>query len=132
MTILQSKVNRQDSEFLAKQAAMQLLVDDLNDKAKTISQGGGERLVERHRSRGKMFVRDRINGLLDEGSPFMEVSQFAAYSVYPEQIACAGVVAGIGRVKGVECMIIANDATVKGGTYFPITVKKHLIFSVEG
>mgnify|MGYP000011706068 FL=1 len=126
MTILTSNINPLDSDFLAKAESMQLLVDDLKAKTQEITQGGGERLVERHRSRGKLFVRDRINCLLDEGSPFLEVSQFAAFGVYPEQIPCAGVVAGIGRVKGVECMIIANDATVKGGTYFPITVKKHL------
>ena len=103
-----------------------LEVDDLRSKAATIRLGGGAALKERHEGRGKLFVRDRITTLLDEGSPFLEISQFAAFGVYEQDIPCAGVVAGIGRVKGVECMVIANDATVKGGTYFPLTVKKHL------
>ena len=82
--------------------------------------------MERHQSRGKLFVRDRIEHLLDEGSPFLEIGHFAAHGVYEQDIPSAGVVAGIGRVQGVECMIVGNDATVKGGTYFPLTVKKHL------
>ena len=126
MTILTSKVNPLDAQFLQNKANMQSLVDDLTAKADTLTLGGGEALIARHVGRGKMFVRDRIDTLLDEGSPFLEISQFAAYGVYEQDIPCAGVVAGIGRVKGIECMIIGNDATVKGGTYFPLTVKKHL------
>lgn len=126
MTILKSKVNSHDADFIAKSNAMKSLVNDLNEQVSKIVKGGGDKLIERHRSRGKLFVRDRIDTLLDEGSPFLEVSQFAAHGVYEQDIPCAGVVAGIGRVKGVECMVIANDATVKGGTYFPLTVKKHL------
>ncbi|MBE0364022.1 3-methylcrotonyl-CoA carboxylase beta subunit [Pseudoalteromonas ulvae UL12] len=126
MTILTSKINPLDAQFLQNKANMQSLVDDLHSKAHTLTQGGGEALIARHEGRGKMFVRDRIDTLLDEGSPFLEISQFAAYGVYEQDIPCAGVVAGIGRVKGIECMIIGNDATVKGGTYFPLTVKKHL------
>ncbi|MBB1399406.1 carboxyl transferase domain-containing protein [Pseudoalteromonas sp. SG44-8] len=126
MTILKSSVNPHDPQFLQNHKNMAALVDDLRDKVSEISQGGGVALIKRHESRGKMFVRERISTLLDEGSPFLEISQFAAFGVYEQAIPCAGVVAGIGRVKGVECMIIANDATVKGGTYFPLTVKKHL------
>ncbi len=88
--------------------------------------GGGEKYQERHESRGKLLVRDRIDALVDPGSPFLELSQLAAYDVYGETVAAAGIVTGIGRVAGQECMIVANDATVKGGTYYPLTVKKHL------
>lgn len=126
MTVLNSSINVHDSQFKANSEAMASLVADLNDKVAQLAQGGGEALIARHESRGKMFVRDRINTLLDEGSPFLEISQFAAFGVYEQDIPCAGVVAGIGRVQGVECMIVGNDATVKGGTYFPLTVKKHL------
>ena len=126
MTILNTAVNVHDSQFSANDEAMRALVDDLHKKAAHLRQGGGETYVERHRSRGKLFVRDRIEQLIDEGSPFLEIGQFAAYGVYDQEIPCAGVVAGIGRVQGVECMIVGNDATVKGGTYFPLTVKKHL------
>ncbi|WMN60134.1 methylcrotonoyl-CoA carboxylase [Pseudoalteromonas xiamenensis] len=126
MTVLNSSVNIHDPIFKEKENAMAALVADLRDKVSTLAQGGGEELIARHESRGKLFVRDRIETLLDEGSPFLEIGQFAAFGVYEQDIPCAGVVAGIGRVKGVECMIVANDATVKGGTYFPITVKKHL------
>ena len=126
MTILKSSVNPHDPTFVQNHKNMSMLVDDLRDKVATISLGGGTALKERHEGRGKLFVRDRISTLIDEGSPFLEISQFAAFGVYEQAIPCAGVVAGIGRVKGIECMIIANDATVKGGTYFPLTVKKHL------
>ncbi|MDP5212051.1 methylcrotonoyl-CoA carboxylase [Pseudoalteromonas tunicata] len=126
MTILTSKVNPLDPTFVANKEKMQDLIHDLLLQVDKIIKGGGEELIARHVNRGKLFVRDRIDTLLDEGSPFLEISQFAAFGVYEQDIPCAGVVAGIGRVKGVECMIIANDATVKGGTYFPLTVKKHL------
>ncbi|MBQ4879438.1 methylcrotonoyl-CoA carboxylase [Pseudoalteromonas luteoviolacea] len=126
MTVLNTSVNTHDQQFKDNHDAMASLVADLNDKVANLSQGGGEALIARHQSRGKLFVRDRIDTLLDEGSPFLEISQFAAFGVYEQDIPCAGVVAGIGRVKGVECMIVGNDATVKGGTYFPLTVKKHL------
>jgi 3-methylcrotonyl-CoA carboxylase beta subunit len=126
MTILKSQINSHDPAFVEKQAAMNELVKDLHKQTAKFIKGGGDALIERHQGRGKMFVRDRIDTLIDEGSPFLEISQFAAHGVYEQDIACAGIVAGIGRVKGIECMIIANDATVKGGTYFPLTVKKHL------
>jgi 3-methylcrotonyl-CoA carboxylase beta subunit len=126
MTVLQSKINPKDPEFQAKSSAMEDAVADLNDKIATIQQGGGPSYQERHIARGKMLPRDRINHLLDDGSPFLEVGQLAAYNVYDEDVPAAGTIAGIGRVNGTECMIIANDATVKGGSYYPLTVKKHL------
>ncbi|KKO45294.1 methylcrotonoyl-CoA carboxylase [Arsukibacterium ikkense] len=121
-----SKVNPRSEEFLKNAAAMQTVVDDLNAKVQQIKLGGGEALIARHTARGKLFVRDRIQKLLDPGSPFLEVGQFAGWECYEDYVPCAGVVAGIGRVSGIECMIVANDATVKGGTYYPLTVKKHL------
>ena len=126
MTILQSKINPRSDEFQANHQAMQQAVADLREKVEKIHQGGGPDYQKRHTDRGKLLPRERINTLIDEGSPFLEISQFAAYNVYKEEVPAAGVIAGIGRVSGTECMIIANDATVKGGTYFPLTVKKHL------
>lgn len=126
MAVLSSKVNVRDETFQDNQASMEALVADLNDKVEQIKLGGGEALQERHQSRGKLLVRDRIERLLDPGSPFLEIGQFAAWAVYEDYVPCAGVVAGIGQVEGVQCMIVANDATVKGGTYYPLTVKKHL------
>ncbi|MFD2095453.1 carboxyl transferase domain-containing protein [Corallincola platygyrae] len=105
---------------------MRALVDELHALQAEIALGGNQASRQRHQSKGKLLARDRINQLLDTGSPFLEVAPFAAYQVYEENIPCAGVVAGIGRIEGVECMIVANDATVKGGTYYPLTVKKHL------
>ncbi len=105
---------------------MTKLVDDLHIKLASIQQGGGQVSMDRHLSRGKLAPRDRIEKLLDPGAPFVELSQFAAYEMYDANIAAAGIITGIGRVSGVECMIVANDATVKGGTYYPLTVKKHI------
>ena len=101
MTILKSSVNPHDPNFVQNHNNMSALVDDLRSKAATIRLGGGVALKERHEGRGKLFVRDRITTLLDEGSPFLEISQFAAFGVYEQDIPCAGVVAGTGRVKGV-------------------------------
>ncbi|MEP3562614.1 MAG: carboxyl transferase domain-containing protein, partial [Marinobacter sp.] len=126
MTILQNKINPRSDEFLANQEAMQQAVADLRNKVDKIHQGGGPDYQKRHTDRGKLLPRERINRLLDDGSPFLEIGQFAAYNVYDEEVPAAGVVAGVGRVSGTECMIIANDATVKGGSYYPLTVKKHL------
>ena len=126
MTILQSKINPRSEEFQANQESMAKAVSDLRDKVATIQQGGGPSYQERHIARGKLLPRERINRLLDDGSPFLEIGQFAAYNVYDEEVPAAGVIAGVGRVSGTECMIIANDATVKGGSYYPLTVKKHL------
>ena len=105
---------------------MQGLVEDLEETVAAVRKGGGEKYQERHLSRGKLLPRDRIDALVDPGSPFLELSQLAAHGIYGGDIAAAGIVTGIGRVAGQQCMIVANDATVKGGTYFPLTVKKHL------
>ena len=121
-----SKINTKSQDFADNAAHMQEQVNDLRDKVAQIKQGGGEKSNKRHTDRGKLLPRERINVLLDEGSPFLELSQLAAWNVYEDYVPAAGVIAGIGRVSGVECMIVANDATVKGGTYYPLTVKKHL------
>ena len=105
---------------------MQALVDDLNDKLKAIALGGGEKARERHTGRGKLLPRERIDQLLDNGSPFLEFSALAAHEVYDDNVPAAGIITGIGRISGQECVIVCNDATVKGGTYYPLTVKKHL------
>ncbi|KAI5946437.1 methylcrotonoyl-CoA carboxylase beta chain, mitochondrial isoform X1 [Manis javanica] len=106
---------------------MKALVSQLHERAQYIKLGGGEKARKRHISRGKLLPRERVDGLLDPGTPFLELSQFAGYQLYGnEEVPAGGIITGIGRVSGVECMIIANDATVKGGTYYPVTVKKHL------
>ena len=121
-----SKINPRSPEFIENAAHMQLQVDDLKVKLEEIKLGGGERSRERHLSRGKLLPRDRVYALLDSGSAFLELSQLAAYEVYDDNVPAAGIITGIGRVGGQECIIVANDATVKGGTYYPLTVKKHL------
>ncbi len=126
MPIIKSKVNARGEEFAGNAAHMQALVDDLRDKLEAIKLGGGKAYQERHAARGKLLPRERINTLIDPGSPFLELSQLAAFEVYDEEVAAAGIITGIGRVAGQECMIVANDATVKGGSYYPLTVKKHL------
>lgn len=106
---------------------MQKLVDQLKDLTSTASKGGGEKDIKRHTSNGKLLVRKRIERLLDKGSPFLEMSALAGHDLYKDtQLNSGGIVTGIGRIHGTECMIVANDATVKGGTYYPIAVKKHL------
>jgi 3-methylcrotonyl-CoA carboxylase beta subunit len=124
--ILRSDIDTRSAEFFANAESMRSLVTDLHDKVQAVSQGGGEEARKRHQSRGKLLARERVVALIDPGSPFLELSQLAAYGVYGGDVPSAGIVTGIGRVSGRECVIVANDATVKGGTYFPITVKKHL------
>lgn len=126
MGVIKSKINTSSDTFQLNYQAMTSLVADLKQKAATINKGGNEKSRLRHTSRGKLLVRERIDTLLDPGSAFLEIGQFAALNVYDETVPSAGVVAGIGRIFGQECMIIANDATVKGGSYYPLTVKKHL------
>ncbi|UAW96866.1 methylcrotonoyl-CoA carboxylase [Halopseudomonas nanhaiensis] len=126
MAILNTHINTRSPEFAANSACMRDQVDALRTLLASIHEGGGTRAQERHRSRGKLLPRERINSLLDAGSAFLEINQLAAHGVYDEDVPAAGVIAGIGRVEGVECMIVANDATVKGGSYYPLTVKKHL------
>ncbi|MDW3171272.1 carboxyl transferase domain-containing protein, partial [Vibrio sp. Y184] len=115
-----------DELFLSNQAALEMLVEKLQKDIASIKPGGGERAIAHQRQKGKLPVRERISHLLDDGSNFLEIGQFAAWQVYDESIPCAGVVAGIGMIEGIQCMVIANDPSVKGGTYYPLTVKKHL------
>jgi 3-methylcrotonyl-CoA carboxylase beta subunit len=124
MAVLTSRINNRDEAFTRNRDNMQAQVDDLRQKVDTIRLGGGTKAQERHTSRGKLLPRDRLNTLLDPGSPFLELSQLAAYKVYEDDVPGAGIITGIGRVSGQECMIFINDATVKGGTYYPLTVKK--------
>ena len=123
---IESKLNPRDPQFQANAQAMQALVDDLREQLRRAAVGGGEAARERHLSRGKLLPRDRVDMLLDPGTPFLECSPLAAHGMYGGDAPCAGLITGIGRVSGVECMVVCNDATVKGGTYYPITVKKHL------
>ncbi|MCW5622230.1 MAG: methylcrotonoyl-CoA carboxylase, partial [Burkholderiales bacterium] len=126
MTGIRSTLNPRSSEFVASRDAMAALVTDLRACIERVKQGGGTAAREKHAARGKLLPRERVRGLLDVGSPFLELSQLAAWNMYDDQVPAAGIITGIGRVSGRECMIVVNDATVKGGTYFPMTVKKHL------
>ena len=122
---LDTKLNARSAEFQANASAMRALVDDLHAQFAKVEAGGGEAARSKHQARGKLLPRDRVAQLLDPGSPFLEIGQMAAHGMYDGDAPGAGVVTGIGRVQGVDCMMVANDATVKGGTYFPMTVKKH-------
>jgi len=126
MTALQSKLNARSAEFQANAAAMRAVVEDLNAQVAKAAEGGGEAARAKHVARGKLPPRERVQMLLDPGTPFLELAPLAAHGMYKGDAPCAGVIAGIGRVSGVDCMIVCNDATVKGGTYYPMTVKKHL------
>ena len=126
MSRIRSSLNTRSAEFDASAKAMSALVADLRAKVDAVKQGGGETARQKHAARGKLLPRERVRNLLDVGSPFLELSQLAAWGMYDGQVPSAGIITGIGRVSGRECMIVANDATVKGGTYYPITVKKHL------
>src|SRR5579875_3288682 len=126
MSVLQSTINTRSEEFRANAGRMQALVSELREKTAAAAKGGSEAARKKYRERGKLLVRDRVDLLLDPGTAFLEISPLAANGLYGDEVPCAGVVAGIGRVSGTECMIVANDATVKGGTYYPLTVKKHL------
>ena len=126
MTALKTRLNTSSANYGRNRAGNEALVQDLREKVAAAARGGGERAREKHLARGKLLVRDRIGGLLDPDTPFLELSPLAASGMYGDEVAAAGIVTGIGRVSGQECVIVANDATVKGGTYYPITVKKHL------
>lgn len=126
MTVLKTEVDQGSETYRTNADAMRLLVDDLHQKLGIVAGGGGEASRARHVSRGKMLVRDRIDLLLDPGTAFLELSPLAAYGLYGGDVHSASIVTGIGRVAGRDCMIVANDATIKGGTYYPVTVKKHL------
>ncbi len=131
MSVLQSKLNPRSADFQANASAMRALVDDLHEQVRKVGEGGGEAARKKHLDRGKLLPRVRVQMLLDPGTPFLEIAPLAALHMYRDkngndEAPAAGIVAGIGRVSGVDCMIVCNDATVKGGTYYPLTVKKHL------
>jgi len=126
MAVLESRLSTRDATFAANRDAMLAQVADLRARVATVEQGGGEAARAKHVGRGKLLPRERICALLDPGTPFLELSQLAAFGMYDDNIAAAGIITGIGRVSGRECVIVCNDATVKGGTYYPITVKKHV------
>ena len=126
MSVIKTRIDPRSAEFQANAAAMRDLVADLRAKTAQVALGGGEAARQKHVARGKLLPRERVNHLLDPGTPFLEIGQLAAYGLYDNDAPAAGMIAGIGRVHGGECMIVANDATVKGGTYYPMTVKKHL------
>ena len=131
MPVLESKLNPRSADFQANASAMSALVADLNAQIAKAQDGGGAAARAKHTARGKLLPRERVQMLLDPGTPFLELSPLAALGLYPDRdgsdsAPCAGLIAGIGRVSGVDCMVVCNDATVKGGTYYPLTVKKHL------
>jgi 3-methylcrotonyl-CoA carboxylase beta subunit len=126
MTQLASSLSHQSQDYRSNRQAIEKVVRDFKEKISVIQQGGEENARAKHLARGKMLPRDRVKNLIDPGSPFLEFSAFAAYNVYADNVPAAGIITGIGRVAGQECVIVANDATVKGGTYYPLTVKKHL------
>ncbi len=131
MSHITTQLNARSADFQANAAAMRVVVDDLKAQIEKATLGGGEAARAKHTGRGKLLPRDRVQMLLDPGTPFLELSPLAALGMYPDRdgtdsAPCAGVITGVGRVSGVDCLIICNDATVKGGTYYPLTVKKHL------
>ena len=126
MPALETQLNARSADFQANAAAMRALVEDLHVQVAKAAAGGGEVARARHTARGKLLPRQRVQMLLDPGTPFLELGPLAAHGLYKGDAPCAGVITGIGRVSGVDCMIVCNDATVKGGTYYPLTVKKHL------
>jgi 3-methylcrotonyl-CoA carboxylase beta subunit len=131
MSVLETQLNARSADFQANAAALRAVVDDLRAQVVKSTLGGGEAARAKHTKRGKLLPRERVQMLLDPGTPFLELSPLAALNMYPDRdgtdsAPCAGVITGIGRVSGVDCLIVCNDATVKGGTYYPMTVKKHL------
>ena len=126
MTVIKTTAPVRGEQAESNRAAMAALVKDLGETVGAIKQGGGAKARDRHTGRGKLLPRDRIRTLLDPGAPFLELSQLAAHEVYDDTVPAAGIITGIGPVSGQECVIVANDATVKGGTYYPLTVKKHI------
>jgi acetyl-CoA carboxylase carboxyltransferase component len=126
VAVLTSQLDRDAEEFARRHERMEELVAELRERSAQIARGGGERAMERHRSRGKLSARERVDRLVDPGTAFLELNALAAWDMYDGGAPSAGIVTGIGVVEGRECVIVANDATVKGGSYFPLTVKKHL------
>jgi 3-methylcrotonyl-CoA carboxylase beta subunit len=126
VSVLQSGVDTRGGEFRARAQHMRGLLAQLAERTAEAAAGGPEAARQRHLSRGKLLPRERVERLLDPGSPFLELSPLAAFGMYGGEVPSGGIITGIGRVAGRECVVVANDATVKGGTYYPITVKKHL------
>ncbi|MGI9247324.1 MAG: carboxyl transferase domain-containing protein, partial [Steroidobacteraceae bacterium] len=126
MSVIDSRIDRGTAEFAANEAVNRRLADELRDLLARVREGGSPAARTQHTSRDKLLVRDRVDRLLDPGSPFLEIAPLAGHELYDDWIPSGGIVAGIGRVAGRECVIVGNDATVKGGTYYPITVRKHL------
>src|ERR1700743_2809850 len=126
MAAISSRIDVHSEEFRANQQAMGELVHDVRQQVVRVAQGGSAAAVKKHRAAGKLTARERVRVLLDTGSPFLELSQLAAHGLYGGDCAAAEIVTGVGRINGGECVIVANDPTVKGGTYYPLTVKKHL------
>jgi len=126
MSVIASQIDPRSPDFQASSAQLRAVVDDLQRELVRSAEGGGAKAREKHVARGKLLPRERIRALLDPGSPFLELSPLAAHGMYDDAAPAAGLITGIGRVNGIEVVVVANDATVKGGTYFPITVKKHL------
>src|SRR5690348_16904305 len=126
MSMIASQIDPRSPDFQASSTALRALVDDLRTQLARNAEGGGAKAREKHIARGKLLPRERIRALLDPGSPFLELSPLAAHGMYEDAAPAAGIITGIGRVNGTEVVVVANDATVKGGTYFPMTVKKHL------
>src|SRR6185312_2294327 len=126
MTVLSTTIDSKSEAFRGNAAHLRKLTDELNAALARTAEGGGAKAREKHVARGKLLPRERIRALLDPGSPFLELSPLAAHGMYDDAAPAAGLITGIGRVNGIEVVVVANDATVKGGTYFPITVKKHL------
>src|SRR5712692_1304123 len=126
MGIIETHIDRNSPEFQENTLYFQQLIDELNERIRQVQQGGGEDAIARHRRRNKLLARERIQLLCDPDTPFLELSPLAAWDMYENEAPAASIVTGIGVVEGQECVIVANDATVKGGTYYPMTVKKHL------
>ncbi|MFN0041936.1 MAG: carboxyl transferase domain-containing protein [Alphaproteobacteria bacterium] len=126
MSVIRSDLDTRSDQFRANAASLRAAVEDLRAQVAKVKEGGPEAARARHLSRGKLLPRDRVRTLLDPGAPFLEFSQLAAHGMYGGDVPASGLIAGIGRIAGTECVVVANDATVKGGTYFPVTVKKHV------
>src|SRR3984957_3920172 len=126
MSVIKSAISATSPAFKANAQTMSTLVGELKERLATAALGGDTRSRDRHKSRGKLLPRERVERLIDPGSPFLELSPLAAFGMYDGDIHAAGIITGIGRINGRECMIVCNDATIKGGTYYPATVKKHL------
>ncbi|MFA5608678.1 MAG: carboxyl transferase domain-containing protein, partial [Alcaligenes sp.] len=126
MSVIESRINPRSQDFQDNASIMQALILDLRQKLQKTALGGSESSRQRHVGRGKLLPRERVERLLDPGTPFLELSPLAAQDVYNNESPGAGIITGIGRIAGIECVVVCNDATVKGGTYYPLTVKKHL------